>query len=739
MLFTERDLLEKTKFISSKAINVIKYQEIFDKYNYHNLFNVINNIDLIVELKKIDKQRIQKHIEKIFLKIEKDFYLFLGKNKMKNLYLYCNNFTEKELYTLIELIIRVKYKSNSDRNLDIMLKRYGLNNSSLETLEDIGLYYGITRERVRQISNDIIIRLSEILLSTRFKISKYLHEKLFKLKSFLDSNDYLITETCLFDFINKEYIDVDKNFIYFLINILNYENVVNLVEYSGEKEKGLWIKRNTNIHHERIKIITSSFNKILKKEDKIDKFKFIGDVKREINNRKEDNELILSLLKVCTDYEIYDSHIERKIEYLPKKEQIFKIIEKSKEPLHIKDICKTLMNYDNSVTQRYVSSILSNDNRFCNISKSGRWFLTEDNHQNITIKDAIKKVLENGKILSIDDIYSEVSKIRYKTKKRSLITNLYNYELFENIKENHFALFDGKNSKSIEKRKKKIEESKFDILNYIKKELTEEITFPKLILKIKSEFDYSEQAIRNFVLRQDNLIKRKHFGRIYIMYSDENKIIEKITLRERIQDDVRSILYSNPNTPYRKKYLYDEISKNFNCNKITFYNYLREMTDIKHWREDIKNYYVMYEYSKDSNSIDILDKNIDGIKDKVTKENLYDVKNYLTVEKIDIGIYKLSIQFEKTIKKFLELCKEKKLYDITNKDLKSLVNMINYIEKEGIVRKGFYLNILREERNNIMHDGITTSKEQLFFKAHYFVPLYFDNILFFERKIEDIT
>lgn len=50
-----------------------------------------------------------------------------------------------------------------DRERDILMMRYGLRGRSMETLEDVGARFNITRERVRQIQNAAIAKLREMM------------------------------------------------------------------------------------------------------------------------------------------------------------------------------------------------------------------------------------------------------------------------------------------------------------------------------------------------------------------------------------------------------------------------------------------------------------------------------------------------------------------------------------------------------------------------------------------------
>ena len=57
------------------------------------------------------------------------------------------------------------------RQQAVVKLRYGLENGSPMTLEEIGQYYGITRERIRQIEKKALSKLKWLLL-TKYKINR---------------------------------------------------------------------------------------------------------------------------------------------------------------------------------------------------------------------------------------------------------------------------------------------------------------------------------------------------------------------------------------------------------------------------------------------------------------------------------------------------------------------------------------------------------------------------------------
>lgn len=67
---------------------------------------------------------------------------------------------------IIELYLSKKPKKNFKRDSDILSKRFGLNGNKKYTLEDLGTYYDVTRERIRQIEAKSIKEIGLLLNGT---------------------------------------------------------------------------------------------------------------------------------------------------------------------------------------------------------------------------------------------------------------------------------------------------------------------------------------------------------------------------------------------------------------------------------------------------------------------------------------------------------------------------------------------------------------------------------------------
>lgn len=85
-----------------------------------------------------------------------EFGDLIGDDKAKNPYDVINDEQlRSELETLLDKL--------DEREREILMLRYGLRDRTIETLEDVGARFNITRERVRQIQNSAIAKLREMM------------------------------------------------------------------------------------------------------------------------------------------------------------------------------------------------------------------------------------------------------------------------------------------------------------------------------------------------------------------------------------------------------------------------------------------------------------------------------------------------------------------------------------------------------------------------------------------------
>ncbi len=136
----------------------------------------------------------------------------------------------EQLLPITEDFINATSRSQPERDIDIIKKRFGLNQESIYSLEEIGIYYDITRERVRQVEFKIISRLSELMYgsseSKKIKIQESFVQEYRQVKDALLALDYILTEEETREFFQNRYgINKESASFYslnFLMELLGY-------------------------------------------------------------------------------------------------------------------------------------------------------------------------------------------------------------------------------------------------------------------------------------------------------------------------------------------------------------------------------------------------------------------------------------------------------------------------------------------------------------------------------------
>lgn len=157
------------------------------------------------------------------------------------------------------------------------------------------------------------------------------------------------------------------------------------------------------------------------------------------------------------------------------------------------------------------------------------------------------------------------------------------------------------------------------------------------------------------------------------------------------------------------------------------------MSDIRQFK-DGNSYYAIYDHVENVEKIEI-----DIFKytnDAKIKDLLKRPLSLLTFENVDIALFELGMIFESSLKEYLEKQKAEQSFKVSSNDMSKLVNMIDCVVREGVVKKGHHLSTLREERNSRAHGKPPSiqEKEDLYNKAHYISDLFVRYICFFQEK-----
>ncbi|EHK9017723.1 hypothetical protein KCU41_003217, partial [Vibrio vulnificus] len=128
---------------------------------------------------------------------------------------------------IVELYFSKLKTKKLERDKDVLYKRFGLNGENKYTLEDLGTYYDITRERVRQIEaksiKEIGLLLNDGLNQKEWKICNKIVQSYTALNSKFEITEWLINkddvERVFLDFFNDT---LEENYLDLFMEVCGY-------------------------------------------------------------------------------------------------------------------------------------------------------------------------------------------------------------------------------------------------------------------------------------------------------------------------------------------------------------------------------------------------------------------------------------------------------------------------------------------------------------------------------------
>jgi len=320
------------------------------------------------------------------------------------------------------------FKNLSNKEGDILSRRFGLLGKERETLEQIGKYYEITRERIRQIEMSTIKKLKDL------KVYKEQIEDVEQhINHLLENHGGIMEENFLLDKIS--YSDSDPsnyNSSRFILNRL-LDDKIELIKSDPDFLPG-W--KSPVVSMDLIKKSVQELVEIIEKEEKlltieelINKFRgreFYEDNKEQIlasrlgiNEEKVDEEvdkMIDSYLKISkrADQNILGEWgLKNWNTVLPKRmgDKIYLVLRKTNKPLHFTEITELINQTNFDKKTAYPATIhneLILDDRYVLVGR-GIYALKEWGYQSGTVMDIIVDILKKAeKPLTKDEIVKAV-------------------------------------------------------------------------------------------------------------------------------------------------------------------------------------------------------------------------------------------------------------------------------------------------------------------------------------------
>lgn len=676
------------------------------------------------------------------------------------------NFLEEIEDLALETAAR-SFRDQIDRNLDIIKKRFALTGEEYYTLEEIGRYYDITRERVRQIEektiNNLRVILSGGMLKNGFSSPNQLNIKFESLKKDIYSQGNIALEADVINCLSNRFsIQKDAkclNVTALILELLGYFKLPkNINGYSGQI-LDCWCLTDS-FDPNSIVSIFKVLNKYRSKAEKIKIFDLIVSAKREYRENIN-KELLCLILKACPDYYQADEEsIEVKIESLPNlSEKAYRVLTLFNEPKHCNDILREInfrlsSNGRNDIaTYENLKNQMASDVRFVSIGKSGYWALKKWNGistESITELMELNFHKENCS-QSVDQIFNFVSSKRPGVSRKSIVTYLHDKPQFIRTGDDQYSLAAwGDTSVSKEKLSSDI------VTNKIKEAMEEifsardVIPNAELVGLIRKKSGVSDATIRKAIRSCKEIEVLPGSGRSNSLKCNDLRLpslstkLSKTLLRNKVQEAVVKVMSARSGVKIQKIDLYAEVSKLVDCVKPTFYRYLSEMNCIKQYDSDNKYYCEMDAEKPAISTISYLDLSpIYLCQENDVIENVIKATDKLNEMDVDIGLFELGRIFENLLRKYLEKSRENKIFDVFKKDTEKLVCMIECIERNKekipVKFKQHHLTILREDRNLRAHGEMPSKleKQAILAKAPFIVEMYIDYIVKLSGLISD--
>ncbi|QTR51946.1 sigma factor-like helix-turn-helix DNA-binding protein [Thiothrix unzii] len=339
-------------------------------------------------------------------------------------------------------VIKRIFHKDEERNINILDRRFSLKGYKKYTLEEIGTYNDVTRERVRQIEAKTLKTIYNILTtdsSKKVKVDITIREKFIRLESELESNGNIISEDSIIFLLknNYQYQCQDNNKVVLLLEILGYEKLSNSFSITSLQLDSLYYSKNKISAKDIIKA-TSHIASLIKTPDKYSLFDIVvSNKKRKIKNISKND--IINLLSSSSCVECIDSDKEifqTKIHCLSSAaDKAYRILVNLGKPTHYRQIVKIInkqeatSSHDASLTRNITNQMVT-DKRFTPIGKSGEWGLSEWNSvPNISSKDLMIKALhKKGEPMKAKEIHNEITKIRENIPLSSVNTYLVSHK-----------------------------------------------------------------------------------------------------------------------------------------------------------------------------------------------------------------------------------------------------------------------------------------------------------------------
>jgi len=399
--------------IEIKYLKSIIPNRLYNRLVELNIKNIadLRTLDLydFKKMKRVGKDTIlilEELLNKVTIKPNEIIELY-NENCPKTTPTFSKPITQNVIHIFKEIIITYFQHKGAELEKNVIYKRYGINERKKFTLEEIGLFFDRTRERIRQIQEGSLSTIKEFLLSG--------FESKANLKIDPECQQFLL------DFISQLALKkiVTKSYILNEISLSEKSKLSKeddpFFELLMESQQSIPIVFNDELYYifdskYTKKLLENLFSKIISvlKEavTPISEFELIVNIKKLVKSKKLQNDIVLYAAKSMHDINIVEKegtnfYSLKFHKFTSSRDQAYLVLYDINKPIHYREIAREINQrlFRNNSTKRVatisLAGMLASDSRFSAVGKSGKWALSNWQNNTSTIYDLIVESLRS--------------------------------------------------------------------------------------------------------------------------------------------------------------------------------------------------------------------------------------------------------------------------------------------------------------------------------------------------------
>lgn len=320
-----------------------------------------------------------------------------------------------------------------DREKEIISRRFGIDGER-ETLEQIGDFLSITRERVRQLEKAIIVRLR--IAAEDNKIPNLAAAEKIIIRNLTEEGRIARISALTSKIYGREATNLEKSYLIFLSEISanlilieeteKYYGAIGISDYGDEKTVKKHIDEIVNlIKTQKTPLSLEELDSRLNYEHP-NYIRATASISKQLSSL--DDQWGLTKWPTVNPKNIRD--------------KIYVILQNKKEPMHFNDIAEAISNSKfrkKDVTIQAIHNELIKDPRFVLIGR-GIYALRDWGYKKGTVSQIITSILQESKTpLTREEIVKNVLKVR-KVKETTVLLNLQNKKLYQRVDKNTYTV-----------------------------------------------------------------------------------------------------------------------------------------------------------------------------------------------------------------------------------------------------------------------------------------------------------